>query len=120
MCIRDSIRIERADRFDHIQSALSWMEDLCGNLGMGEDLWWVLRRGLFEGAQPYPSENTVAHNQARRSVLRAPRVEDVPSVTLKAIEAHRADHLERQKQATELLATVVRSVQAQKSSAAEG
>ena len=66
------VRVEEADRFDHFREALRWMDRLCGNLGMAEELLWIRRRPVFVEAAPYENNDlSIALNQIRRRILRA-------------------------------------------------
>ena len=89
------IRAEEAARFEHFRDTLRWMEKLCNNLGMAEDLPWVLRRGVFEREVPYDGALSTAINRIRREVISLERFTDVPPGLLEAINKTRVQARER-------------------------
>jgi hypothetical protein len=89
------IRAKEADQFEHFRDALRWMDKLCSNLGMAEDLPWVLRRGVFEREIPYDGALSTAVNQIRREVITLERFTDVPAGLLEIINKTRVQARER-------------------------
>ena len=89
------VRAEQADRFEHFRDALGWMERLCGNAGMAEDLGWVLRRAVFARAVPYDGELSTVLNQFRRRLIKIDRFADIPKDLLEAVAGLRAESRER-------------------------
>jgi hypothetical protein len=89
------LRAEQADRFEHFRDALRWMERLCGNAGMAEDLGWVLRRAVFARAVPYDGELSTVLNRFRRRLIKIERFADVPEDLLEAVAGLRAESRER-------------------------
>jgi hypothetical protein len=77
------IRSEEADRFPQFRAALMWMEKLCGNSGMAEDLSWVLRRAVFVGPVPYDGAVSQDVNRTRRQLINAARFADIPEGLLR-------------------------------------
>ncbi len=65
------VRPEEANQFGHIREALSWMERLCGNDGIAEDLPWTIVSGTFVTAQHFDRAKLVGMNQVRRAILKA-------------------------------------------------
>jgi hypothetical protein len=88
------IRAEEADRFEHFREALRWMDRLCGNLGMAEDLPWVLRRGVFTRAVSYDGVLSTVLNWARRRLIKVERFADVPEDLIDNIGRLRAQSRE--------------------------
>jgi hypothetical protein len=90
------VREEEAERFPHFREALRWMDRLCGNAGMAEDLPWILRRGVFASSVPYDNQKlSVILNQVRRDLIKAQRFEDVPPKLVEAVVKVREDALRR-------------------------
>jgi hypothetical protein len=87
------IHRRNAAKFDLYRRSLGWMDDLCGNGGVAEDLAWILSRGVFANALPYDDDRRAGLNAMRRAIIRAPHFDDVPEKIRSAIEAQRADHL---------------------------
>jgi hypothetical protein len=94
--IASHIRAEEAGRYAHFRDALRWMDRLCGNAGMAEDLPWILRRGVF--ARPVPYDNgklSVILNRVRRDLIKADRFEDVPPKLVELVLEVRKDAIRR-------------------------
>ena len=88
------IRPEHADRFSDYRGALLWMQRLCGNLGMAEDLSWIRRRAVFASAAPYDDHTlSTMLNRMRRLLLKAETFDQVPAELLEMIELLRANYL---------------------------
>jgi len=77
------------------QAALRWMDSLCGVLGTGEPLWWVLRRAVFASDGPKDTEATEILVKVRRAVLRAETYDQVPDGIRAGIEGLAAHYGER-------------------------
>lgn len=77
------------------QSALRWMDSLCGVLGTGEPLWWVLRRAVFVSDGPKDNEAAEILVQVRRAVLRAETYAQVREKVRAGIEGLAAHYGER-------------------------
>ena len=71
------VRQKEESDFPKYRSAFGWMDRLCGNLGMAEDLAWVLHRGVFVGLLPYRGSLPIALNRARREVIKASAFADL-------------------------------------------
>jgi hypothetical protein len=91
------IRAQEADKFKHFRDSLRWVDRLCGNSGMAEDLQWINRRGVFAGpGAPYENEKlSVSLNQVRRELIKIERFADVPPRILEAVPKIREDALRR-------------------------
>jgi hypothetical protein len=106
------VRVEEADEFDHFREALRWMDRLCGNLGMAEDLLWIRRRPVFVEAAPYEnSELSIALNQIRRRILRAETFGHLDSDVRESIEERRKQYAAEIARWTERRARLVAGVQ---------
>jgi hypothetical protein len=84
------LRATEAKHFEHFRQALIWMDELCGNDGIAEDLPWILNRGVFATAQPYQSKLTVAVNRVRRQIAKAASFDRLSTDILHAIEQTRS------------------------------
>jgi hypothetical protein len=89
------VRAEEAERFEHFRDALRWMDRLCGNAGMAEDLGWVLRRAVFARAVLYDGELSTVLNKFRRRLIKLGRFADVPEDLLEAVSGLRVESRER-------------------------
>jgi hypothetical protein len=91
------VRVEEADMFQHFRDSLRWMDRLCGNSGMAEDLPWVALRGVFAGpGAPYDNPSlSVSLNRVRRTLIKVERFEDVPAEILEAITTVRAEAIKK-------------------------
>jgi hypothetical protein len=91
------IRAEEADRFEHFRDSLRWVDRLCGNAGVAEDLPWILRRGVFAGpGTPYDNQTlSVSLNQVRRNLIKVERFADVAPKIVKAVTKIREDALRK-------------------------
>lgn len=87
------VRAEEADRFQHFRESLRWVDRLCGNAGMAEDLPWILRRGVYAGpGAPYDHRSLSAPlNRVRRALIKVERFADVPSDIVEGVTMLRAD-----------------------------
>jgi hypothetical protein len=89
------IRVQEAAKFADFRRALLWMERLCGNLGMAEDLSWVRRRAVFADVAPYEDRDFLVRlNRVRRLLLKAERFDQVPPELLEMMELLRANYTE--------------------------
>jgi hypothetical protein len=94
--IASHIRAEEADRYAHFREALRWMDRLCGNTGIAEDLPWILRRGVFARSVPYDNEKlSVILNQVRRDLIKAEHFDDVPPKLVEVVLEIRKDAIRR-------------------------
>jgi hypothetical protein len=94
------VRPEEAHRFEYIREALSWMDDLCGNDGIAEDLSWTIVAGSFLTPQPFDRAKLAGMNQIRRSIKKTERFSDLrPEILVQVQEkrelysARRAHHV---------------------------
>jgi hypothetical protein len=87
------VRAEEAHRFQHFRDSLRWMDRLCGNAGVAEDLPWILQRGVFEGpGAPYDNRKvSIPINRVRRALIKLERFEDVPAEIIEAVLEVRAE-----------------------------
>jgi hypothetical protein len=91
------IRAEEAHRFEHFRDSLRWVDRLCGNAGLAEDLPWILRRGVFAGpGAPYDNQKLSATlNQVRRDLIKVERFANVPAQIVDVVPKIRKDALQR-------------------------
>jgi hypothetical protein len=89
------VRADEAGQFTHFRDALRWVDRLCGNLGVAEDLPWILRRGAFASAPLYDSRRLVGMNVARRELIKLDRFADVPPRLVDTVKRLRADLTQR-------------------------
>ncbi len=90
------VREEEADRFPLFRASLEWMDRLCRNGGMAEDLPWVLRALVFIEPQPYDNRSlSMALNKIRRQLIKLQSFKEIPAALLAAIEKTRTEYKER-------------------------
>jgi hypothetical protein len=91
------VRAEEAHRFQYFRDSLRWMDRLCGNAGVAEDLPWILQRGVFAGpGKPYDNHTlSVSLNQVRRALIKVERFEDVPPEIVEVVTRIRADTIKK-------------------------
>ncbi len=87
------VRVAQAHRFDEIREALLWMEHLCCNEGMAEQVYWILVRAICLAPQPHDRVEAVTVNRMRRAIIKARTLADVPQKILTAIEEERTRHI---------------------------
>jgi hypothetical protein len=89
------VRVEEAADFSHFREAFSWMDRLCGNGGMAEDILWVVLRRALVAVPPYDGQISVLLNWLRRKLIKTQSFEDLDAELLGAIEAERANYTQR-------------------------
>lgn len=88
VCVLEAVT--RGGRLPAPRNALRWMDKLCDNAGIAEDLGWVLRRAVF-ARTALRSEIAHGPNQSRRQPIKIDRFADLPA---DFIEWHRSHILE--------------------------
>jgi len=86
------VRPEEADRFGQIRDALEWMDDLCGNDGIAEDLPWTILSGSFATAQSFNRSKLFGMNQIRRAIQKTRSFGDLRPEILDQVQEIRKLH----------------------------
>lgn len=86
------VRVAETKQFEHFRQALVWMDNLCRNDGIAEDLPWILNWGVFGKGQPYQNGLTVAINRVRRQIAKAATFDQLSGEIVQAIEQMRSHH----------------------------